>query len=105
MNPCCQWRGNQPRTSTTVAAQAAADEQQAAADDPEGAVLAAWDDGWGGPLEVEEDPAAEIWFDYEVQRGRLSDVPRVAGLCCDDVRSVDSQQCFASKPAAQQATG
>lgn len=34
-------------------------------------MLAAWDDGWGGPLEVEEDPAAEIWFDYEVQHNSL----------------------------------
>ncbi len=65
-NPRFRWRGKQPRIGTSIAAQAAAGEQQAADDDVEAAVLAAWDDGWGGPLEVEEDPAAEIWFDYEV---------------------------------------
>ena len=52
------------------AARAGGDERQAAADEGANtAALAAWDDGWGGPLEFElqEDPAAEIWFDYEVR--------------------------------------
>ena len=44
-------------------------------------MLAAWDDGWGGPLEVEEDPAAEIWFDYEVQQNQGCRYGSQFGLC------------------------
>ena len=64
--PCLRWRVSQSRNGSCKAVRAAADEQLADEQEAEGAVLAVWDDGWGGPLEAEEDPAAEIWIDYEV---------------------------------------
>ena len=59
------WRAAEPGRRWTVA-RVAGKQQQAAADDADAAVLTAWDDGWGGPPEPQEDPAADIWFDYEV---------------------------------------